>query len=137
VVNKTTKKLRLSILGWLENGVNKRSSNPQPGNHGTDQRGEALGQGTLRNSATSLSGNCALLYSCDDADEALRSATDAGSMFLMAHTRGAEPLARVDLWPVSDGLFDLQPMETAEAETPAVLVGGIRTGGMVEAAGTL
>src|SRR5690606_19331636 len=93
VVNKTTKKLRLSVLGWLENGVNKLSSNPRPGNHGTYQRREALGKGTLRNRATSLSGNCALLYSCDSADEALRSATDAGSMFLMAHTPVAEPLA--------------------------------------------
>src|SRR5690606_20233827 len=107
VINKSSKKLRLSILGWLANGVNKLSSNPRPGIHGTSPPREPLGKGMLRNRATTLLGNTALLYTCEGADEALRSATDAGSMFLMAHAPAAEPLADIRPWPVSNELFGL------------------------------
>ncbi|MGV3763380.1 GH116 family glycosyl hydrolase [Parapedobacter sp.] len=135
VINKCGKKLRLSVLGWLENGVNKLSSNPRPGNHGTSQHREPSGKGTLTNSATELSRNAALLYTCEEADDALRSATDAGSMFLMAHTPAAEPLAAIRPWPVTNELFTLPKMETATAKTPTVLVGGIRIAGAVDIGG--
>ncbi|WP_262246559.1 GH116 family glycosyl hydrolase [Parapedobacter soli] len=136
VINKSLKKLRVSVLGWLENGVNKLSSNPRPGNHGTSQREEPLGKGMLRNRATTGVDHTALLYTCEGADEALRDATDAGSMFLMAHAPAAEPLAGIRPWPVNNELFGLPKAETASAETPTVLVGGIRAGGAVEADGT-
>ncbi len=135
VINQTEKKLNVSLLGWLENGVNKLSTNPRPGRHGTSEHQEVLGKGVLRNEATLLAGHRALLYTCDRADEALRNATDAGSMYLMVHAPAAEPLASIRPWPVDRELFDQKETAAAEQETPTVLVGGLRTSGNLEARG--
>ena len=133
--NRTGQEIQVAVLGWLENGVNKLSSNVRPGNHGTYERQEALGKGNLRNEAVTLAGNCALNYTCTPADETLRLATDAGSMYLMSHTSGARPLASIRPWPISAALFDNRVNELAEQETPSVLVGGIVTEGVASAEG--
>lgn len=136
IINKTDQPLQASVMGWLENGVNKLSSNSQPGAHGTYEKREALGKGVLTNEAFSADGARGLYYTCEQADEGLQEAGDAGSMYLMAHDAGARTVASIAPWPVNTALFDEQSAERAEHATPSILVGGISVNGTVAPHGT-
>ena len=109
--NNTNSQALVSVLGWMENGIHKLS-----GKEGTGQR---INKVSTKGKSTNV------FSSFDAANEELKKATDSGTMCFTLHHSGGKATANITPWPITDQHFDLPFMESANADAPGKLVGGI------------
>lgn len=111
-VNNTSRnQVHVVLLGWMENGANKLS-----GKEGTGKR---------VNTVQKTSGATSIFSSFDTANEELKKAQDYGTMCFALHGDNAKGIADISPWPVADEHFNLPATQTASADAPEKLVGGL------------
>jgi len=116
VKNKAKQKMNVSILGWMENGVNKLTGN--------------VGSGKRINTVSSTERATIIDSTFDTADDALKKSGDYGSMCFTLHAKGkAQPV--ISTWPVTAEHFDFVPENIATADAPEKLIGGIELSRLV------
>lgn len=111
VNNPTDHHIHVSILGWMENGVNKLS-------------GEE-GAGKRINTASANTNSSSVFSSFDYANEALKKAPDSGTMCFALHHPDGKIHAQINPWPITDQHFGLPVMPSASLDAPEKLVGSI------------
>src|SRR5215217_4312295 len=107
-VNKGKNILQVSLLGWMENGVNKLT-----GKANTGQR---------KNEVISLGKSTGIFSSFESTDEEVKQATDNGTMSFVLHGTKGKAQTSFRPWPVQAKHFDLSDISTVNTEAPEKLV---------------
>ncbi|TKC03622.1 GH116 family glycosyl hydrolase [Pedobacter frigoris] len=110
-VNKGKSPLNVSVLGWMENGVNKLTGKAKTG-----QR---------KNEVISLEKSTGIFSSFETTNEEVRGATDSGSMSFVLHGTKGRAQTSFSPWPVEGKHFDVAAMSPANVEAPEKLVGSL------------
>ncbi|HKG08466.1 MAG TPA: GH116 family glycosyl hydrolase, partial [Pedobacter sp.] len=110
-VNKGKNILQVSLLGWMENGVNKLT-----GKANTGQR---------KNEVISLGKSTGIFSSFESTNEEVKQATDNGTMSFVLHGTKGKAQTSFRPWPVQAKHFDLSDISTVNTEAPEKLVGCI------------
>ncbi|MDE3234558.1 MAG: hypothetical protein KGO81_01295 [Bacteroidota bacterium] len=113
VKNITHSSVEVSLLGWMENGANKLTGGKNTGK---------------RINVVSSSGNSTSIFSYfDTTNQELKKAPDAGTMCFTLHTANGKAVAAIAPWPVTSQHFYIPATDSATADAPEKLVGGIST----------
>ncbi|WP_342331986.1 GH116 family glycosyl hydrolase [Pedobacter sp. FW305-3-2-15-E-R2A2] len=112
VKNTTNSPAEVSLIGWMENGVNKLSAKD--------------GSGKRKNEVISTT-NATHIYSTFGGSEELAKAIDHGTMCFSFHGSNAKGYAAFQPWPVKAQSFSGTPLESATALAPEKLVAAIGT----------
>ncbi|MBB6498765.1 GH116 family glycosyl hydrolase [Pedobacter cryoconitis] len=115
VENKTHSPVTVSILGWMENGVNKLS-----GKENTGKR---------KNTVISTS-KAVKIHS--EFEGTIKDATDTGTMCFTLHHKQAKAQSAINVWPVTEEHFGLNFIDVATVEAPEKLVGGLSLSGEID-----
>lgn len=110
--NTTTSPMKVSVLGWMENGVNKLT--------GLEKTGKRI------NKASADSASVSIFSSFEPAEEKLKEALDYGTMCFSLQGTSGLVQCRTEPWPVKEKHFEGQALTEANAEAPEKLVAGIR-----------
>lgn len=110
--NTTTSPMKVSVLGWMENGVNKLT--------GLEKTGKRI------NKASADSASVSIFSSFEPAEEKLKEALDYGTMCFSLQGTSGLAQCRTEPWPVKEKHFEGQVLTEANAEAPEKLVAGIR-----------
>lgn len=110
--NTTTSPMKVSVLGWMENGVNKLT--------GLEKTGKRI------NKASADSASVSIFSSFEPAEEKLKEALDYGTMCFSLQGTSGLAQCRTEPWPVKEKHFEGQALTEANAEAPGKLVAGIR-----------
>ncbi|WP_316791973.1 GH116 family glycosyl hydrolase [Pedobacter frigoris] len=110
-VNKGKSPLNVSVLGWMENGVNKLSGKAKTG-----QR---------KNEVISLEKSTGIFSSFETTNEEVRGATDSGSMSFVLHGIKGKAQTSFSPWPVEGKHFDAASTSPSSVEAPEKLVGAL------------
>lgn len=117
IKNTTSSAIDVSVIGWMENGVNKLSGKAKSGQ---------------RKNEVSSSANSSSIFSSFDAQtEELKTAQDAGSICFTLHQPNGKAYPTFNPWPITDQHFSATPGSTAAIEAPEKLVGGIAVDGRI------
>lgn len=111
VLNKSKGLLEVSLIGWMENGVNKLTGKPDTGRK--------------INEVFALDKSKGIYASFESDHKEVREAIDSGSMSFMLHDEKGKAWASFSPWPVLDKHFDSDTINDAEVEAPGKLVGAI------------
>jgi non-lysosomal glucosylceramidase len=111
VNNTTGSQIQVSVLGWMENGANKLSGKE--------------GAGRRVNKVLTTARSTSVFSSFDTTNEALKTAPDSGTTCFTLHDSKGKATANTSPWPVTDQQFDLPATQSASADAPEKLVGGI------------
>ncbi|WP_316835415.1 GH116 family glycosyl-hydrolase [Pedobacter nutrimenti] len=113
VVNTSKKPIDISLLGWMENGVNKLT-----GKENTGQR---------KNTLLPAGDSTGIFFSSDSNNKEVHEAGDGGSMcFMLHHTKGKAQVS-FNPWPINSKHFDASESSSALEEFPEKLIGAIGT----------
>ncbi|MES2454884.1 MAG: GH116 family glycosyl hydrolase [Bacteroidota bacterium] len=112
VKNTTISNLAVSVLGWMENGVNKLTAK--------------TGLGSRKNEVSDTENSSHILSSFETANEDLKNAQDSGTMCFTLHQGKGKTYASLDPWPVSERHFSAESSKSAAADGPGKLLGGIQ-----------
>jgi non-lysosomal glucosylceramidase len=109
--NTTTGNIDVSVLGWMENGVNKLSGKANNGK----RKNEVL---TIKNSSS--------IFSTFETDkEELRNAQDSGTMCFTMHKANGKTYAALGPRPITGKHFQAAASTSATGAAPEKLVAGI------------
>lgn len=111
IKNTTNRNINVSVLGWMENGVNKLSGK--------------LNTGKRKNEVVTAQNSSSILSSFDAVSDDLKNAQDSGTMCFTLHKAKGKTYASTEPWPVTDKHFNAVVTSSAFADAPAKLVGGI------------
>lgn len=111
IENTTTGNITVSILGWMENGVNKLTGKANTGKRKNEVR-------SSRNSSS-------IFFSFETDKEELKNAQDSGTMCFTLHKTNGKTYAALDPWPIMDRHFKGTTSTSASGAAPDKLVGGI------------
>lgn len=112
ITNTTASNLNISVLGWMENGVNKLS-------------GKA-GNGKKKNEVLTTQNSSKIFCSFEAANDELSNAQDHGTMCFTLHGPKGKTYPAFKPWPVTDQHFsNAASTGLSHAEAPEKLVGGI------------
>ncbi len=122
--NVSGKPMQASLVGWMENGVNKITAK--------------AGKGKKQSKVVPSDGRTTIHFEYDTTDAELRAAKDAGSMSFSMMGKAAAAYASFKPWPVTAALFaDKAASATAEADGDDKLVGALAASQQVAAGGTM
>lgn len=111
VNNITQRPVEVSLLGWMENGANKLTGGKNAGK---------------RINVVSSSDNSTSIFSYfDTTNEELKKAPDGGTMSFTLHKANGKAVAAIAPWPVTSQHFYIPEIDSATADAPEKLVGGI------------
>lgn len=111
VLNTGKTPMNVSLLGWMENGVNKLTGKANTGR----RKNEVIG----------LEKSTGIFSSFEAADNRLKEATDSGTMGFVLHGTKGKVQSSFYPWPVQPRHFDVSEISTAYSEAPEKLVGCI------------
>ena len=111
IKNTTSSNIDISVLGWMENGVNKLTGNVKTGK----RKNEVL---TTENSTSIFS-------SFEPVSDDLKNAHDSGTICFTLHKAKGKMYADLNPWPVTGKHFIAAATSSASADAPEKLVGGI------------
>lgn len=103
--------LDVSVLGWMENGANKLSAKTKTG-----QR---------KNVVSNTESSSSIFSSFVPLNEEMKNTPDSGTMTFTLHQGKGRAAAAVNPWPVTEADFNVKPVDTAFADAPEKLLGGI------------
>ncbi|SMD09146.1 GH116 family glycosyl-hydrolase [Pedobacter nyackensis] len=107
----TSNNINVSVLGWMENGANKLTGKVNTGK----RKNEVL---TTENSSSVFS-------SFEAANDEVKNAQDSGTMCFSLHKAKGRAYAAIEPWPVMSKHFNAAVTDSASADAPGKLVGGI------------
>jgi len=113
VVNTSKKPIDISLLGWMENGVNKLTAKENAG-----QR---------KNTLFTTKDSTGIFFSSDSNIKEIQEAGDSGSMCFLLHGINGKAQVSFNGWPIDARHFDSSQDSSATAEFPDKLVGAIGT----------
>ncbi|MFP5079916.1 GH116 family glycosyl-hydrolase [Pedobacter sp. JCM 36344] len=111
IKNTTNSNINVSVLGWMENGVNKLSGK--------------LNTGKRKNEVVTAQNSSSILSSFEAVTDDLKNAQDSGTMCFILHKAKGKTHAAIEPWPITDKHFNAVVTSSASADAPAKLVGGI------------
>jgi non-lysosomal glucosylceramidase len=109
--NTTSTEITASVLGWMENGVNKLSAQ--------------LNSGIRKNEVSATASSSSIFSSFETSRAELKNAQDSGTMCFTLHKAKGKAYAAIDPWPVTGKLFGTTGSDVALKDAPDKLVGGI------------
>mgnify|MGYP001150223787 CR=1 FL=1 len=113
VVNKGKSTIEVSLLGWMENGVNKLTGK------------ENMGQ--RKNTLLAAEDSTGIFFSSDSNNKEVQEAGDSGSMcFMLHHTKGKAQVS-FNPWPIHNKHFDVSENSSVSEEFSEKLIGAIGT----------
>jgi non-lysosomal glucosylceramidase len=113
-VNTGKESIDISLLGWMENGVNKLTGK------------ENMGQ--RKNTPLVAEDSTGIFFSSDSRKKEVQEAGDGGSMcFMLHHTKGKAQVS-FNPWPVNSKHFNTSESSSALEDFPEKLIGAIGTG---------
>jgi len=113
VVNTSKKPIDISLMGWMENGVNKLTAKENAG-----QR---------KNTLFTTKDSTGIFFSSDSNIKEIQEAGDSGSMCFLLHGINGKAQVSFNGWPIDARHFDSSQDSSATAEFPDKLVGAIGT----------
>ena len=111
VINKGKRSLKVSVLGWMENGANKLT-----GKVNTGQR---------KNQVIKLEKSTGIFSSFESINEEVKAAGDSGTMGFMLHNSVGKAQTSFGPWPIKDKDFEQVLTDAAMIEAPEKLVGSV------------
>nr|WP_294869589.1 GH116 family glycosyl hydrolase [uncultured Pedobacter sp.] len=111
IKNTTRSNINVSVLGWMENGVNKLSGKPNTGKR--------------KNEVVTAENSNSIFSSFEALSDDLKNAQDSGTMSFTLHKAKGKTYAAIQPWPVTGKHFNAAVTSSAAADAPSKLVGGI------------
>ena len=111
IKNTTSSNINVSVLGWMENGVNKLSGK--------------LNTGKRKNEVVTAENSNSIFSSFESLSDDLKNAQDSGTMCFTLHKAKGKTYAAIEPWPVTGKHFNTAVTSSAAADAPSKLVGGI------------